>query len=208
MIAALCALGQQAFAQDYSIEATMIKPEMQNNQYQVENVYDDNYLQTLVCTNGNKVHIYDKKEIYIPKLGFFNAKALIRWSIVGDIVAKVIESESVFVGNNTNWPVVIGAEVAKEGIIKYSEKYQVAEDKKQRALNATAGVSTGSSIANLVVLAGSSNPIGAFVGIIGGIFVYNEATKEYELQRKNLGKVKVLAIMNHPTKPDKVYACE
>lgn len=171
MIAALCCLEQQVLAKDYPIEMTMIKPEMQNSQYQVENIYDDNYLETLVCTNGNKVKIYDKKEIFIPNESFWNAKSIIRWSIVGDIVAKAIESDSVFLGNNTNWPVVVGAEVAKESIIKYSERHKVEEDKKQRALNATAGLSTGSSVANLAIVAGASNPVGAFIGIVGGIFV-------------------------------------
>lgn len=208
MIATLCSLAQQVVAKPYPIEATMIKPEMQANGYQVENLLEDNVSSTLVCTNGNKVKIYNKKDIYVPSESFWSAKALIRYSIVGDMVAKVIESDSVFVGNNTNWPIVVGAEVAKEGIIKYSEKHQIEEEKKQRALNATAGVSTGSSIANLAIVAGASNPIGAFIGIVGGIIVYNQATKQYELEKQNTGKVKVLTFIDHPTNIDKAYACE
>lgn len=208
MIASLCCLGQQVFAKPYPIELTMIKPEMQSNGYQVENLPENKMSSTLVCTNGHPVKLYDKKEIYIPNESFWSAKSLIRYSIVGDMVAKAIESDSVFVGSNTNWPVVVGTEVAKEGIIKYSEKHKIEDDKKQRALNATAGVSTGSSVANLAIVAGASNPVGAFIGIIGGIFVYNQATKQYEIEKNNIGKVKVLTFINHPTKTNLAYACE
>lgn len=148
------------------------------------------------------------KKIYIGTDEGWNAKALIRFSILGDIVAKAIESDSVFVGGNTSWPIVVGTEVAKEGIIKYSERHDVYPDKKENALNVTAGISTGSSIANLAIAAGAANPVGVFVGIIGGVIAYNQATKQYELQKLNAGKVKVITFIDHPVNPEKAYACE
>lgn len=208
MITVLGCLVSQGYAKEYPIQATMIKPEMKNEEYQVEKIEEDNFLGTLVCTNGNKVKIYNKKDIYIPEESGWDAKALIRLSIVGDIVAKAIESDSVFVGGNTSWPIVVGTEVAKEGIIQYSEKHQINPDKKQNALNITAGVSTGTSIANLAIAVGAANPVGAFVGLVGGVIAYNQANKQYEIQKKHAGQVKVLTFIDHPTKPEKAYACE
>lgn len=198
----------QVHAKDYPIEATMIKPQMRNSEYQVDNVEQDNFLGTLSCSNGQKIKIYNKKEIYIADTSGWDAKAMIRYSILGDIVAKAIESDSVFVGGNTSWPIVVGTEVAKEGIIKYSEKHKVDVDRKENALNMTAGVSAGSSVANLIIAAGVSNPIGILVGIVGGVITYNQANKQYELQKLNNGKVKVVTFIAHPVNTDKVYACE
>lgn len=208
MITALSCLLGQVYAKDYPIQATMIKPEMQNSEYQVEKVENDNFLGTLTCTNGEKVKIYNKKDIYVGDSSSWEAKTLIHYSILGDLIAKAIESDSVFIGGNTSWPIVVGAEVAKEGIIQYSEKHEVNPDKKENALNITAGISTGSSMANLMMITGISNPIGIFVGIIGGIVIYNQADKQYELKKRNAGKIKVLVFMNHPVNPDKAYACE
>lgn len=195
------------YAKEYPIQATMIRPQMQNAEYQVPQT-EEISLDTLVCTNGKKVSIYNKKDIYIPEETGWGAKHFIRLSIVGDIVAKAIESDSVFFGGNTSLPIVVGTEVAKEGIIKYSEKHQVSTDKKQNALNITAGVSTGTSITNIAIAIGSSHPVGAFIGFIGGVIVYNQSTKQYEIDKKNLGKVKVSAFMDYPHHPGQVYACE
>lgn len=202
-----CLLGQ-VYAKDYPIQATMIKPQMQNDEYQVENIQNDNFLGTLVCTNGHKVKIYDRKEVYIPEDEGWDAEKLIHLSIFGDVLAKAIESKSVFVGGNTSWPIVVGAEVAKEGIVDYSNKHQVDETKKENALSVTAGVSTGASVANLAIAAGATNPLGAFVGIVGGAIAYNQASHKYELQREHAGQIKVLTFFDHPTRPEKVYACE
>ena len=201
-------LFSQAYAKDYPIQATMIIPQMQNKEYQVENVNQYNYLETLTCTNGNKAKLYNKKDIYIGTEDGWDAKAMIRFSILGDIVAKAIESDSVFIGGNTAWPIVVGTEVAKEGIVKYSEKHDVDPEKKENALNVTAGISTGSSIANLVIAAGAANPVGVFVGLVGGVIAYNQATKQYELQKLNAGKARVLTFTEHPTNPEKAYACD
>lgn len=198
----------QVHAKDYPIEATMIQPKMQNSEYQVDYIENDNFLETLTCSSGQQVKMYNKKDIYIADTSGWDAKALIRYSIIGDIVAKAIESDSVFIGGNTSWPIVVGTEVAKEGIINYSEKHQVDPDKKENALNITAGLSTGSSVANLIIAAGASNPVGVFVGLVGGVIAYNQANKQYELQKINHGKVKVLTFIDHPLKPEKAYACQ
>lgn len=208
ILSAISCLLSQGYAKEYPIQATMIIPQMQNHEYQVENIDQDNYLGTLTCTNGTKAKLYHKKDIYVGTDEGWDAKAMIRFSILGDIVAKAIESDSVFVGGNTSWPIVVGTEVAKEGIIKYSEKNDIDPDKKENALNVTAGISTGSSIANLVIAAGATNPVGIFVGLVGGVIAYNQATKQYELQKLNAGKARVLTFIDHPLDSQRAYACE
>lgn len=196
------------FAKEYPIQANMIKPEMQNAEYQVDQIDMPNHLGTLVCDNGSKVKIYNKSEIFVGGEEGWNAKKLIHLSIFGDLIANAIESDSVFVGNATPWPIIVGAEVAKEGIVKYSENNQVDPDKRAKALNVTAGISTGSTIANIAIALGASNPAGAFVGIVGGVFAYNQANKQYELEKMNAGKIKVLTFMPYPTDSTKAFACE
>ena len=203
---ALAFLVGNVHAKQYEIEATMIVPEMQTHEYQVEK---DTFVRAFSCPNGGSAKIYNKKDIYTgPASSGWDAKTLIRYSIVGDIVAKLIESDSVFIGGKTSWPVVAGVEVAKEGIIQYSERNNIDPVKKEKALNVTAGISTGSSIANLIIAAGATNPLGIVAGIVGGVIVYNKTNQAYELQRLNEGKVRVLAFIEHPTDIDKAYACE
>ena len=75
-------------------------------------------------------------------------------------------------------------------------------------MNVTAGISTGSTVANIAVALGATNPAGAFIGIVGGVFAYNQANKQYELEKMNAGKIKVLTFMPYPTDSTKAFACE
>ena len=217
LITLLGLIGNQSFSQtlenkQFPIKAIMIKPQMQDKEYMVNTPFN---LPTMYCTNGKKddrdmkpVKYYQRSEVYTENIDGFNAKDFIRLSIFGDVLAKMIESDAVFVGGNATWPVVVGAEVAKEGIIQYSEKYQVDPDKKEKSLNVTAGISTGTSIANLAVAAGASNPLGVLVGLVGGALVYNQTNKQYELHKKYDGKIKVIMYIDHPTDPNLVVACQ
>ena len=55
-------VSSSCFAKDYPIQATMIKPEMRNYEYQVDQIDIPNHLGTLVCDNGSQVKIYNKNE--------------------------------------------------------------------------------------------------------------------------------------------------